>query len=268
MLIFAIDDEPKMLRRLHKTIAVAAPETEIRDYLLGAEAMRSIREDGLHPDVVFSDIEMPGLSGLELAVQLKKAVPDAKLVFVTGYDYAMEAYRLHVNGYIAKPVEAERIREELDYAFPPPPPPPEPDKLSVQCFGSFEVFWIGQPLAFHRKQSKELLAYLVDRRGASCTAEEIIAAIWGDERDMKSAKQRLRNLVSDLKTTLLSVGFGDVLIRQGSSLAIRKSMVDCDYFRMLAGDMDAVNAFRGEYMEQYSWAELTKGILHFQKLLP
>ena len=268
MLIFAIDDEPKMLRRLHKTIAEAAPEAEIRDYLLGAEAMRSIRADGLRPDVVFSDIEMPGLSGLELAVQLKKAVPDAKLVFVTGYDYAMEAYRLHVNGYIAKPVEAERIREELTYAFPPPPPQMEPDKLSVQCFGSFEVFWNGQPLAFHRKQSKELMAYLVDRRGASCTAEEIIAVIWGDEADMKSAKQRLRNLVNDLKTTLKGIGFGDVLIRQGSSLAVRKNRLDCDYFRMLAGDMDAVNAFRGEYMEQYSWAELTKGILHFHQLLP
>ena len=130
------------------------------------------------------------------------------------------------------------------------------------------MFWGGQPLAFHRKQSKELLAYLVDRRGASCTAEEIIAVIWGDEADMKSAKQRLRNLVNDLKTILKGIGFGDVLIRQGSSLAVRKTRVDCDYFRMLAGDMDAVNAFRGEYMEQYSWAELTKGILHFQKMLP
>ena len=268
MLIFAIDDEPKMQRRLHKAIAEASPESEIRDYLLGSDAIRSIQEENLHPDIVFSDIQMPGLSGLELAVQLKKSVPDAKLVFVTGYDFALEAYRLHVNGYIAKPVEAERVREELAYAFPPQPRPPEPDKLLVQCFGSFEVFWNGLPLAFHRKQSKELLAYLVDRRGASCTAEEVIAAIWGDEPDMKNAKQRIRNFVNDLKTTLNSIGFGDVLIRQGSSLAVKKSMLDCDYYRMLAGDMDAVNAFRGEYMEQYSWAELTKGILHFQKLLP
>ena len=266
MLIFAIDDEPKMQRHLHRVIAEASPEAEIRDFLLGSEAMRAIREEGLFPDVVFSDIQMPGMSGLELAVQLKKASPDTKIVFVTGYDYAMEAYRIHVNGYIAKPVDAQRIREELDYAFPAPPP--EPEKLLVQCFGSFEVFWNGQPLAFHRRQSKELFAYLVDRRGASCSSEEIIAAIWGDEADMKNARQRIRNLVNDLKTTLKSIGFGDALIRQGSSLAVRKSMLDCDYYRMLAGDMNAVNAFRGEYMEQYSWAELTKGVLHFRSLLP
>ena len=40
--------------------------------------------------------------------------------------------------------------------------------------------------------------------------------------------------------------------------------IDCDYYRMLAGDMDAVNRFRGEYMAQYSWAELTKGELYFR----
>ena len=55
----------------------------------------------------------------------------------------------------------------------------------------------------------------------------------------------------------------DILIRKGSTLAIRPERIDCDYYRMLEGDMSAVNAFRGEYMEQYSWAEITKGSLHF-----
>ena len=262
MRIFAIDDEPKMLRLLHSAIAQAAPEAEISDFLLGADAVSFIEETGLCPDAVFSDIQMPGLTGLELAVRLKRLAPDAKLVFVTGYDYALDAYRLHVGGYIVKPVEACRVREELDYLFPDAPRAGQ--RLRVQCFGSFEAFWNGQPLRFGRKQTKELLAYLVDRRGASCTAEEIIAVLWEDAEELPAAKQRVRHLVSDLKTVLKSIGMSEALIRQGSRLAIRPELLDCDYYRMLAGDMAAVNAFRGEYMEQYSWAEITKGGLAFR----
>ena len=57
----------------------------------------------------------------------------------------------------------------------------------------------------------------------------------------------------------------NVLIRERRQLAIRRELLDCDYYRMLEGDMSAVNSFRGEYMEQYSWAEITKGSLYFRK---
>ena len=263
MLIFAIDDEPKMLRLLHKSIAEAAPDAEIRDYLLGSEALAAVEESGRMPDVVFSDIQMPGVTGLELAVRFKQISPNTAIVFVTGYDYALDAYRLHVGGYIMKPVDPQRVREELDNLFPAPA---GTDKLRVQCFGPFEVFWQNKPLLFSRKQSKELLALLVDRRGAACSSEEVIAVLWEDAEDQKSAKQRLRNLVNDLKATLRSVGAEQVLIRQGSRLAIRPDLLECDYYRMLEGDMASVNAFRGQYMEQYSWAEITKGSLYFQRI--
>ena len=54
-----------------------------------------------------------------------------------------------------------------------------------------------------------------------------------------------------------------VLIRSRQQLAVRRDLVDCDYYRMLDGDMDALNSFRGEYMVDYSWAELTAGKLYF-----
>ena len=261
MRIFAIDDEPNMLRLLHEAIAQAAPEAEITDFHLGSDAISFIADNWSYPDVIFSDIRMPGLTGLELAVRLKELSPNTKLVFVSAFDYALDSYRLHVGGYILKPVDAQRVREELDNLFPQYANPPK--KLRVQCFGSFEVFFDDSPLWFARKQSKEVFAYLVDRRGVSCTADEIIATIWEDVEDMPAAKQRLRNLVSDLKATLKAVGMSDALIRQGSRLAVQPKLLDCDYYRMLEGDVSAVNAFRGEYMEQYSWAEITKGGLTF-----
>ena len=262
MMIFAIDDEPKALRVLCRCVEEAAPGSGIRAFDRAADALDAIRNEGLSPDIVFSDIEMPGLSGLEFAVALKKASPDTRVVFVTAFSqYALDAFRVRAQGYIMKPVTAALVRRELDEL--PAEPEPAPNRLRVQCFGSFEVFWQGEPLQFARRQTKELLAYLVDRRGASCAMEDVISALWGDVDDMKNAKHRVRNFVSDLREVLKAIGMEDVLIRRTNSIAIRTDLLDCDYYRMLEGDMAAVNAFRGEYMTNYSWAELTAGNLYF-----
>ena len=264
MLIYAIEDEEGMLRLLHDAIAEAAPEAEIVDFRLSEDALAAIRGGGPKPDVVFSDIVMPPPTGLDFAVALKTLSPDTKLVFVTGYsEYAVEAFRLHVQGYILKPVRAERVREELELMDIPDLKPTE--KLQVQCFGYFEVFWKGEPLSFSRSKTKELFAFLVDRGGSTCQPEEVIAALFEktEPEKMKQSKQNLRNLVNDLKRVLTGIGQGEVLIRKGSSLCIRPELLDCDYYRMLSSDMAALNRFRGAYMEQYTWAELTKGILKF-----
>ena len=114
MTIFAIDDEPKALRLLHDTIDEAEPNAEIVDYSDGEAALTAIRSQALTPDVVFSDIELPELSGLAFAVELKKLAPETRIIFVTGFPkYAADAFRLHASGYIVKPVYADRVREEL-----------------------------------------------------------------------------------------------------------------------------------------------------------
>lgn len=266
MLIYAIEDEPKMLHALHEAIAEARPDAEIRDFGKVSEVLRAFGEDGgVKPEVVFSDIEMPGMDGLELAVRIKNDSPGSKIIFVTGFPkYAAEAYRLHVNGYILKPVEAKRVREELEELKLPGHAPAREEKLRVKCFGYFEVFWQGEPLMFKRAQTKELLAYLIDREGESCTSDEIILALWENERDIGAAKGHIRVLINDLRTTLRGIGMEKLLIRERRQIAIRRDMVDCDYYRMLDGDAAAVNEYGGEYMKQYSWAELTVGRLHFR----
>lgn len=262
MRIYAIDDEPKMLRMLSDAIREAEPEAELLSFSSAADALAAAEEAPRAPDVVFSDIELPGMDGLTLAARLKKLVPRARIVFVTGYDrYTLEAYRLHVGGYVMKPVDAAAIREEL--AELPRAPEPAKESLYVRCFGAFEVFFQGRPLHFERHRTRELLAFLVDRRGASCTPEEIAAALWESETDMRKLKHWIRNLVNDLRSTLREIGREELLIRRSGVLAIDAERLDCDYYRMLRGDMDAVNSYAGEYMTQYSWAELTAGRLWF-----
>ena len=137
------------------------------------------------------------------------------------------------------------------------------EKLCVRCFGNFDVFFHDRPLVFRRSKTKELLAYLVDREGAACTAEEIINALWEESAEVKNLKSYLRVLTKDLRDTLASVGMEAALIREHDQWAIRKKLLDCDYYRLLEGDVEAASDYHGEYMNQYSWAEQTAARLQF-----
>ena len=263
MLIFAIDDEQAMLAQLHEAIEEAEPDAQIMDFTRASDALKAITEQGIRPEVVFSDIELPGMDGLSFAVRIKNEAPAARIVFVTGYSqYAVEAYRRHVSGYVMKPVDAAIIRDELDHL--PALPERESKRLYVRCFGSFEVFWDGKPLAFGRRKTKELFAYLIDRRGSFCTAEEIVSALWEEEPDVKKSKHLLRTLISDLRSSLRRIGMEELLIRKSGLISLDAKRIPCDYYQMLHGDVGALNAYHGEYMTQYSWGELTAGSLWFQ----
>ena len=112
---------------------------------------------------------------------------------------------------------------------------------------------------FSRGQTKELFAYLIDRKGNECTPEEIAGILWAGEDDMNNLMPNIRILVSDLKRIFGSIGKEDLIIIRNGQISIRKEDIDCDYYRMLEGDMDAVNTYKEEYMSQYSWAEITTG---------
>ena len=274
MLLFVLDDEPFALKGSCEVIRKAYPDSEILSFGRARDALQTITEKGCTPDVVFSDIEMPGMNGLDFAMKLKQAAPHAYLIFVTGYSqYALDAFRVHAHGYILKPMTVEQVQEECrripflqgqDGAADASSVTHKTDELSVRCFGYFEVFWQGKPLMFSRKQTKELLAYLVDRRGDACTSEEIASALWEDDYNLKNLKARIRILISDLRQTLKQIGREDLLIRRSGRVAILAERLDCDYYRMLKGDMDALNSYEGEYMLQYSWAEMTAGQLLYK----
>ena len=117
MLIFAIDDEPKMLRLLHRAIAEAEPDAEIMDFEDDELLSDVITGQGKRPDVVFSDIELQGCSGLELAVRIKRLVPQTKIIFVTGYrEYMEAAFDVQAFHYLVKPIDREKFVQVLEKA--------------------------------------------------------------------------------------------------------------------------------------------------------
>ena len=82
MLIFVIDDEAWLLTTEARVIEEVRPEAEIRCFQRAQEALDWIQAEGRGPDVVFCDIQMPGLTGLEFAVRLRLLSPVTKVIFV------------------------------------------------------------------------------------------------------------------------------------------------------------------------------------------
>ncbi len=259
MIIVCADDEPLALKRLERCVREVCPEADIFSFSDGdavAAFNRSTR-----CDVAFLDIEMPGKNGLALAKEMKEVNPDTNIIFVTAYEqYIRPAMRMHASGYIDKPVSAGDIRYEIEDLRKGVS---EETPVKIQTFGNFEFFVRGRPVHFTRKKTKELLAYLVDRRGAMVTYAQLRAVLWEDETDNAEVRKRLANCINDLKNTLRKSGADFVLVKEGNSLGLDISRVSCDCYDYLNGDGRAVNLYRGEYMLQYSWAEFTLSRLEF-----
>ena len=64
-----------------------------------------------------------------------------------------------------------------------------------------------------------------------------------------------------LRKDLAAHGIEDILVKSWNTWGIDASKISCDYYDFLNKDSIAVNSFRGEYMAQYSWAEMTVGSL-------
>jgi two-component system LytT family response regulator/two-component system response regulator LytT len=83
----------------------------------GLEAIKLI--ENLEPDVVFLDVQMPGLDGLGVIRQLReKSVPLPHFILATAYDqYALEAFRLEALDYLLKPIEKDRLALSIERAY-------------------------------------------------------------------------------------------------------------------------------------------------------
>jgi DNA-binding LytR/AlgR family response regulator len=128
------DDEPHLLSYLEEQLAIAWPELKVLGRAPnGVEALRLI--DELAPDVVFLDIQMPGLNGLQLASRLSAGAGAGNtaphVVFTTAHEqYALQAFDSEAFDYLLKPVRLERLQRtvaRLKETLAEPAPAASPD---------------------------------------------------------------------------------------------------------------------------------------------
>lgn len=137
--------------------------------------------------------------------------------------------------------------------------------LKIQTFGNFDVYdREGQRLKFTKKQSKQLLAYLVDRQGFPVSTKDIAVDVLERSADDLNAIKYVSRLSQLAIKDLATAGYEDVIIKEWNSLRINVEKVDCDYYHLINGDSSYMQKYHNEYMKEYSWAEETNAeILHY-----
>ena len=152
MHILVVDDEELALAELTHELKIVFPNAALHGYRNPKEAIEyaaALSAEGEVFSYAFLDIKMRGMSGLELARQLKIIFPKVNLFFCTAYsEYAIDAFGMFAKGYLKKPVAASEIKRVLDEMVTDwsLEKTEEPCDIRVQTFGHFEVFVKGKPI--------------------------------------------------------------------------------------------------------------------------
>lgn len=137
----------------------------------------------------------------------------------------------------------------------------ERKRVYIRTFGYFDVFIDDQPVAFRNKKSKELLALLVDRRGGYVTSEEAIGFLWEDEPANAVTLARYRKVALRLKNILEEYGITDIVETVDGKRRIVTDKISCDLYDYMSGAEEFSGLFKGSYLTNYSWSEITLGEL-------
>ncbi len=170
-------------------------------------------------DVILLNLNIK--DGMEFAKRLKKECPGINLLLAADDEqYAMQAMDIHASGYILKPITEKRLRKELrDLRYHVNENDAVPKLFQVKTFGSFEAYMNHAPIKWQYNKTKELLAYLIDRRGTLASNGEIICTLWGDEADENKISY-LKNIRSELIKVFEKAEMADAIVRHRGLLGI------------------------------------------------
>ncbi|MEH6940235.1 response regulator [Bacillus sp. JJ722] len=230
--------------------------------------------------VAFLDIEMTGISGLDLAEIIQEWKSDIHIVFVTAYrDYAIQAFELNSIDYLLKPVLEGRLTKTIDRIVEQlelnnknnlTQDKPTSSTLEINCFNEFIVYNNKQPVKWKTAKVKELFAFFITHLGTYVNRDSIINQLWPDY-DYKKAKIQLHTCISHLRKMLDLLGYNQSLTYSNQSYALNLTDFYCDAIELeeilnmhtnISKDNiilleNAVQKYVGEYMEtnEYEWAQ-------------
>jgi two-component system LytT family response regulator len=268
-----VDDEPLLAESLGNILSDYEFEL-VGSFSNPCEALDKIGP--LKPDVLFLDIEMPELNGLELAERAQSAGYEGEVVFITAYNqYAVEAFSVNALDYLLKPIIEKdlertvfrlrkrlgntRLNHEQQVHF-----------LNITMFGPFSALREeGHPIHWITTKCAELFAFLLLQKGNEVRKESLMDIIFPDKT------------ISRLNTTLRENGVPLSVVSTGKGYQLRKDSLlklDVDAFHLEALEhdadvMDATSArryervltqYRGMLLENYEgeWCEIYRTRFH------
>lgn len=117
MNICICDDDENFIKQMHSLLQELVPGHHLISFTSGFEMLEYLKRTDNKIDILFLDMEMPGLNGLQTAAELRNSHPQLAVAVVTAYpQYAIASYDFAPIHYIVKPVSAEKIQRCIDRA--------------------------------------------------------------------------------------------------------------------------------------------------------
>jgi len=188
--------------------------------------------------------------GIDLGNRIHLVSPKTKIMYVSDSEkHCLKAFKTRAVSYLINPTVKD-LKEELEdlKLFK------STTKATAITFGNFDLYANGVPVKFSKSKSKELLAFLIYKRGTSASSSELIVNLWEDKDVDRTTRSMLHNYLGDIRKTLDSYGISDIFSYERNNYRIIKENISCDYFKMLDGDKNAINSYLGEFMSGYEWA--------------
>ncbi|WP_256762059.1 response regulator [Cohnella sp. WQ 127256] len=242
---FIVDDEEHALNILELFLERIGGVEVIGRSNNGFDALHQLL--ALKPDVLFLDIEMPEMNGIELAEIIRNDNSDVQIIFVTAYDqYAISAFEQAAIDYILKPLELDRLsktitrlRKEIGNLgmFSKEQSKKEDSlvvardaepKLSIRLLGQYLVEVEGGPrLKWRTSKEKELLAYLAIHGDSRVHRDHIIEDLWPDDNYNK-AKVYLHTCISLIRKNIKQLGLSGILRYENERYFLDPDRVEVD----------------------------------------
>ncbi|GIP56425.1 response regulator [Paenibacillus woosongensis] len=279
MRVILVDDERLALDYLERQLMKLDEVVILGKYTNPFEAKEQILQQDV--DVIFLDISLPEINGIELAEQILEKKPDMHIVFVTAYnEHAVKAFELNALDYIVKPIIAERLaitmervksRRVLASKQQEVPRKEEHIRLNVLRQVTIETspgqFSIMQ---WRTSKAQELFLYLLQHRGQLVRKSALIDLLW-PEYEMDKVYSQLYTAVYHIRKTLEPFGerFQIANATEGYILKIQNVVLDVEQWESQLASLfpptlervdrcsEAIKQYTGHYLQEhdYWWAE-------------
>ena len=280
--IIAVDDEQLALKKFQHQIKDMNNLELLQTFTNPLDSLDFIKENTI--DIAFLDIEMPEITGLELAERILEIDPYISIVFITAFDqYALEAFKAHAIGYLLKPLDMDEFKNLIESLTKTRPPraskaaekhtEADKGKLIVKCLGQFTCYAASnptQPISFRTAKTAELFALLIHHYKSSITKYHILDTLFPDI-DYDKSNKLFYVSCSYLRNAFAKFDIVDVLLRENDSYRINTEIISCDYIKFMtcAENIPGLNLdqlrscasmYNGEYLmgRTYEWAFETK----------
>lgn len=264
-----VDDEPIALDVLKIMLSSYEDVDIVGSYTNPIDALDSSKE--IQPEVIFLDIEMGEINGLEMAELFIEELDDVEIVFITAYSqYAVDAFEINAIDYLLKPTQEKRLHKtigRLEEKIKRKYIQNEKNdikKLRVNSFGGFEVLDnMNNPLIWRTQKSKELFAYLWKKKEKAVSKMLIMDTIFPD-KDLDKASTLLHTTIYQIRKNLKRFGWSNGIIHFNDSYQLNVPIIsdaeELDKILELKQYNDenireALKIYRGDFLEEgYHWA--------------